>query len=378
VVFAILFAVISASGLYTYEKVEDSLHKPSVEARVNDIDRPSIAHTPKEAQPGDGPVAADAGATRPGGLGPGNVGPSGDGSPEGEAESAGQRFDLSPDRSSSGVDAPAGDPLKPARPDVYAAAKSGHPARSNGSSSQNLKKFAIVPAKDGGKDEGKLAGNWKGITDAVRKKGEAAFEAAVSAFDLVADHMPDSLDIVSRASWKAAKSFAREGHDTPKRITLHHTEGHVTHSLEDSKSAIRNVQEYHRTTRGWGDIGYHYWIDGDGRLFEGRPEKQMGAHTLAHNEDNIGIAIQGNYESVPPTGPQILGFIHLATAVALDNNMDVDDPDFLKGHRDWSGNDTNCPGTALHNMLPKLREVIAEKVKAARSAGRNQVALALL
>jgi hypothetical protein len=237
-----------------------------------------------------------------------------------------------------------------------------------------LKKYPIASQKD--REAG--AYNLKGITEKLRQAGDAAFEAAVQATDLVAENVPYALDIVSRASWHAAKSLAREGRHTPKRITLHHTEGHVTHSLEDSKQAIRNVQEYHKVTRGWGDIGYHYWIDGDGRLFEGRPEKQMGAHTLYHNEDNIGIAIQGSYETAPPSGPAILGFIHLAVAVALDNDMDVDDPDFLKGHRDWGGNDTNCPGTALHNMLPKLREVIAEKVKAARSSGRNRVALALL
>src|SRR5262249_41023771 len=153
---------------------EDTLRKPSVEMRVRDIDHPAVAQTPKEAQPVEGPVAADAGATRPGGLSTPSDTPI-EGSLEEAALNAGQRFDLSPNKPASSVDAPGGDPLKPTHPDIYAAAKSGHPARAKSSVGANLKKFPIVPSKD----EGKAAGSWKGITDEVRKKGEAAFNAAV-------------------------------------------------------------------------------------------------------------------------------------------------------------------------------------------------------
>ena len=62
-----------------------------------------------------------------------------------------------------------------------------------------------------------------------------------------------------------------------------------------NKSAQAKVKEVCRwhIDRGWSDIGYHYLIDRDGTVVEGRPAERTGAHVKGHNTGTIGVALFG-------------------------------------------------------------------------------------
>jgi len=47
--------------------------------------------------------------------------------------------------------------------------------------------------------------------------------------------------------------------------------------------------------RGWSDIGYHYLIDRDGSITEGRPIERAGAHAKGHNKTSVGISLWGGH-----------------------------------------------------------------------------------
>jgi hypothetical protein len=47
--------------------------------------------------------------------------------------------------------------------------------------------------------------------------------------------------------------------------------------------------------RGWSDIGYHYLIDRDGTVTEGRPIERSGAHAKGHNKTSVGISLWGGH-----------------------------------------------------------------------------------
>lgn len=47
--------------------------------------------------------------------------------------------------------------------------------------------------------------------------------------------------------------------------------------------------------RGWSDIGYHYLIDRDGTVLEGRPIERTGAHARGHNTGSVGISLWGGH-----------------------------------------------------------------------------------
>lgn len=59
---------------------------------------------------------------------------------------------------------------------------------------------------------------------------------------------------------------------------------------------VAKIRSWHRA-KGWRDIGYHWVIDRDGKVLAGRPEAQIGAHTIGRNSGTIGICLLGGYGS---------------------------------------------------------------------------------
>jgi hypothetical protein len=58
---------------------------------------------------------------------------------------------------------------------------------------------------------------------------------------------------------------------------------------------VDEVRRWHVEDRGWSDIGYHYLIDRDGSVVEGRPLIRAGAHAKGHNSHSIGISLFGGH-----------------------------------------------------------------------------------
>lgn len=56
----------------------------------------------------------------------------------------------------------------------------------------------------------------------------------------------------------------------------------------------------------FGDVGYHFLIDSEGHIFEGRPLKYEGAHVSGHNPHNIGIVFLGNFAGKPLSHQQVV------------------------------------------------------------------------
>jgi hypothetical protein len=133
---------------------------------------------------------------------------------------------------------------------------------------------------------------------------------------------------------------------------------------------VRNIQHYHMAGRAkegkdvWEDIGYHFLIDGAGRVVEGRPAETLGAHVRGANENNIGIAMMGNFERIKPTADQVASLTRLVSFLALKYRQDPSRKGFLEGHRHY--NSTDCPGKNMMAILDGIRARIdAETVELA-------------
>ena len=61
---------------------------------------------------------------------------------------------------------------------------------------------------------------------------------------------------------------------------------------KSAQAKVNEVRRWH-LDRGWSDIGYHYLIDRDGTVVEGRPVERTGAHVKGHNTGTIGVALLG-------------------------------------------------------------------------------------
>ena len=95
--------------------------------------------------------------------------------------------------------------------------------------------------------------------------------------------------------------------DGVTRITAHHEGSDPVYFTSERKTEqrLKLIQHDHIHVRGWADIGYHFVIDRDGRLWEARPIKYQGAHVKYHNKHNVGVMCLGNFMKQQPSRPQV-------------------------------------------------------------------------
>lgn len=60
---------------------------------------------------------------------------------------------------------------------------------------------------------------------------------------------------------------------------------------------VAEVKRWHVEGNKWSDLGYHYLIDRDGTVAEGRPVEKAGAHCKGHNSTTIGVSLFGGHGS---------------------------------------------------------------------------------
>jgi hypothetical protein len=174
------------------------------------------------------------------------------------------------------------------------------------------------------------------------------------AADQIAQGYATIYPILSRAGWHAVPRRGEPVPMHPTRVTIHHTDGRQTMTEADTIAEVRSIQRFHMgPERGWDDIGYHFLIDGAGRVVEGRPAETLGAHVLSANEDNIGIAMMGDFEKVHPTAAQVESLTRLVSYLAVKYKQDPSARGFVQPHRHY-GN-TDCPGRNMMSIFEKLR-----------------------
>jgi len=173
------------------------------------------------------------------------------------------------------------------------------------------------------------------------------------------DHVPSgSIEILPRSAWNPLRTKKMKLMGKPTRITLHHTAGYSSSSGNNTKTraatakCIRNIQKYHIQTNGWCDIGYHYFIDKKGGIWECRLIKYQGAHSGGTgNSKNIGIVLLGNFNNENPTFFQLKSLKKFLNYLQKKYKISKSK---LHGHRDFKA--TACPGKNLYKRIPGLRK----------------------
>ena len=126
------------------------------------------------------------------------------------------------------------------------------------------------------------------------------------------------------------------------------TDGIVVHHT-DNLASVHSVHAAHQSW-GWYGIGYNFFIDRDGTIWEGRGMTAIGGHTLSHNSRTIGIALQGRYHDLDQHVPdaQFDSLIFLIRYIKRTYGQL-----HIYAHRDL--NATSCPG--MHFPMEEVRLV---------------------
>lgn len=127
---------------------------------------------------------------------------------------------------------------------------------------------------------------------------------------------------------------------------------HCTASKEGVPLTVERIREMHKAN-GWSDIGYHYVVDLQGDVHNGRDVDISGAHVSGHNAHSIGVVYVGGLDGggkCKDTRTQA----QKAALLSLLIDLKMMYPDAkISGHRDFSP-DLN------HNGIIEPKEWIKE------------------
>jgi hypothetical protein len=167
---------------------------------------------------------------------------------------------------------------------------------------------------------------------------------------------PGGFTILPRTKWTRAPELSWRLAPMGKiwRITVHHegnpepnyskSTGEVIHDLELIRRAHLRVMRA-------GDIGYHYIIDREGRIWAGRSITFQGAHAGGSaNNGNVGVMLLGNFEIQEPTAAQKSALKIFLKYLAEKYKIG---PRHVYTHRELKV--TQCPGKYLQRYMNDLR-----------------------
>ena len=150
--------------------------------------------------------------------------------------------------------------------------------------------------------------------------------------------------IVARAEWDADPP-PPEADRSIRRIVIHHVGTRFDGPAggeEKMRHLLLSVAEH----RGWSDVPYHYVVDVDGRIYEGRSESRLADSRTLDDVSGLHIALQGNYESEAPAPAQLAALVQLVQSKARELHV-ADENIFL--HSDLAP--TKCPGALAKEAL---------------------------
>jgi hypothetical protein len=132
--------------------------------------------------------------------------------------------------------------------------------------------------------------------------------------------------------------------DSYQTLVIHHSAFYE----QDGPSTMLEIQRLHRDDRGWADVGYHFMVDRDGTIYEGRDLTVRGVHVQGYNTGSIGVCLLGDFRVAMPTDAQLDAMYALNDWIVYRTGVT-----YLAGHGDF--NDfTECPGATLSAQLPQI------------------------
>ncbi|HYF13731.1 MAG TPA: peptidoglycan recognition family protein [Phycisphaerales bacterium] len=161
--------------------------------------------------------------------------------------------------------------------------------------------------------------------------------------------------IIPRSAWTRGKP--RWNLSKPmngvRRITIHH-DAINSAGLSGYGNCAERMESIRRAhlARGsnWVDIGYHYVIDPDGRVWEGRPLSIEGAHVAEDNDHNLGVMVMGNFDQHRPTGAQVATLDGFVAEMAHRHSVPINR---IFTHQELQS--TACPGKNLQGYMRQTR-----------------------
>ncbi|HEX2029040.1 MAG TPA: peptidoglycan recognition family protein, partial [Nitriliruptorales bacterium] len=156
---------------------------------------------------------------------------------------------------------------------------------------------------------------------------------------------PTPLAVLCRAAWGAAPPSGAYASHRLRALTVHHTA--VPH--DDAREGPARVRQHqrHHLEAGFVDLAYHFVIDRDGHVYEGRPVDAPGETFTDYDPDGHFVpCLEGEFGSQEPSQAQVDALVQLLAWAAATYAVP---PATIRGHRHYAP--TDCPGTSLQRLV---------------------------
>ena len=149
--------------------------------------------------------------------------------------------------------------------------------------------------------------------------------------------------------------------NTTKYIVVHHT-------ASTSDLTIKDIERIH-LNENYAGVGYHFYIDKSGVIWEGRPKDTIGSHALPINSISVSVCVSGNFEVEQPNQKQltalkeVLNYFKTTYPNAkIISHSQVKDTEECKAEAKKTGNSlsyyaTACCGKNLIKFLQEKEEI---------------------
>ena len=171
------------------------------------------------------------------------------------------------------------------------------------------------------------------------------------------------VEVLPREAWAEQPPGEGMRPHTISRIAVHHTawrqnpEATLTEKMRSLERFSRSRAELApgRYKEPWPDVPYHWFIDLEGRVAEGRDVRYAGDTNTPYDPSGLHIVLEGNFEEEAPTAAQLEALERMLRWGTARFGVP---PEEITGHRDHVA--TLCPGEALYGLLPRLREAVRD------------------
>ena len=132
---------------------------------------------------------------------------------------------------------------------------------------------------------------------------------------------------------------------------------HCTATRLSQRVTIDDIDRWHKA-RGFAQCGYHWYIDREGTIKEGRSEKFAGAHVRHYNQHAIGVCYEGGLdEKGKPADTRTPEQIAALWFLLEDLHRDYPNAKIV-GHRDFPHVSKQCPCFDVQKEFATLNETL--------------------
>ena len=117
---------------------------------------------------------------------------------------------------------------------------------------------------------------------------------------------------------------------------------HCSATKLSQRVTAEDIDSWHRA-KGWEMIGYHWYINRNGLISEGRKEQFAGAHVAGYNHCSIGICYEGGLDEQGNAADTRTSAQRQALLYLLKELKQRYPAAHICGHRDFPGVHKACP-----------------------------------